>query len=77
MRTTHWQDCALVVHEVGSFLAADVAMPLPRSPGTAIAFKPCLRYFLPYVAANVWPYKRVLWLSRSPHAAITFKPCLR
>eukprot|EP00798_Chlamydomonas_sp_ICE-L_P005138 gene5138-34945_t len=36
-------DWQLVVHEITTFMHADVAMPEPRSPGTFISFKPNLR----------------------------------
>ena len=32
-----------MVHSVTSFLNADVAMPVPRSPGTSITYRPNLR----------------------------------
>ncbi len=37
------QEWQLVVLDVTAFLNADVAMPLPRSPGSCIAYRPNLR----------------------------------
>lgn len=37
------QEWQLVVHSVTSFLNADVAMPVPRSPGTCITYRPNFR----------------------------------
>lgn len=56
----HAQDWGLVIQEVCTFMNADVAMPMPRSPGTAISFKPHFRCSASGPEASAAPYQRRL-----------------
>lgn len=54
------QEWRSVIQEVTNFLHADVAMPVPRSPGSSVPFRHSLRAALNQAEIKAHPHKMLL-----------------